>query len=155
MRGPAAGSPMTTDIHRCIARLLAAQPMAVLCTRGARLHASLIAIASADDLRRILFATPRTTEKYTNLNADPDATLLVHNAGGAPDDLQRAMAVTVVGRAREIDAGAVTDFDGIYLARHPALTEFVAAPTTARMVLTVETYRLVRHFQEVMIYRVL
>jgi hypothetical protein len=145
---------MTAEIHQRLVGLLAEQPLGVLCTRGTRLHASLIAIAASDDLRQILFATPRTTEKFANLAADPDAAFLVHNARGTPDDFQRAMAVTIVGRAREIDPGGAAAFDEVYLARHPALAEFVAVPTTARMTLAVEVYRVVNHFQNVMIYRV-
>ncbi|MFO7640281.1 MAG: pyridoxamine 5'-phosphate oxidase family protein [Candidatus Competibacteraceae bacterium] len=145
---------MTADIHQHVAGLLAAQPLAVLCTRGQRVHASLIAIAPADDLRHIFFATPRTTEKFTNLAADPDAALLVHNADGGPDDFQQAMAVTIAGSARETGAGEIASFDRIFLARHPTLAPFLAAPSTARMTFTVEAYRLVRHFQQVTVYRV-
>lgn len=145
---------MTADIHQRIAGLLASQPLAVLCTRGQRVHASLVAIAPTDDLRRIFFATPRTTEKYTNLVADPDAALLVHNASGAPQDFQEAMAVTVVGKAYEVGPETAAHFDEIYLARHPALADFIGAAATARMALRVETYRLVRQFQHVTLYRI-
>ena len=145
---------MTADIHQRIAALLASQPLAVLCTRGQRVHASLVAIASAEDLRRIFFATPRTTEKYTNLVADPDAALLVHNASGTPEDFQNAMAVTIVGKTQEVGPEAAAYFDDIYLARHPALADFVTAAGTARMALSVEVYRLVRQFQQVTLYRI-
>jgi hypothetical protein len=144
---------MTADIHQRITGLLASQSLAVLCTRGQRLHASLLAIAPADDLRRIFFATPRTTEKFTNMAADPDAALLVHNAAGRPEDFNNAMAVTITGKAREIGPEAAAYFDGIYLARHPALADFVREAGTARMVFSVETYRLVRQFQQVTLYR--
>jgi hypothetical protein len=145
---------MTAEIHRLLARLLAEQRLAVLCTRGTRLHASLVAIAATEDLRRIFFATPRETEKFTNLIADPDAVLLVHDADGTPDDFQRAMAVTIVGQAREVEKEETADFTRIYLSRHPSLAEFVAASSTARMTFAVEAYRVVRHFQDVTIYRV-
>lgn len=147
-------SPVTADTRRSIAGLLDSQPLAVLCTRGRRLHASLLAIAPTDDLRRIFFATPRTTEKFTNLAADPDAALLVHNAVGSPEDFNSAMALTITGKAREIEPEAEAHFDEIYLARHPALAEFVGTATTARMVISVETYRLVRRFQQVTLYRI-
>jgi hypothetical protein len=145
---------MTAEIHQHNLGLLLSQPLAVLCTRGRRLHASLLAVAPTDDLRRIFFATPRTTEKFANLTADPDAALLVHNATGSADDFNNAMAVTITGRAEEIGPERAAYFDGIYLARHPALADFIAAATTARMVFSVETYRLVRQFQQVTLYRI-
>ena len=145
---------MTEDIHRRIAGLLASQSLAVLCTRGRRLHASLLAIAPTGDLQRIFFATPRTTRKYTHLAADPEAALLVHNAAGSADDFNNAMAVTVTGSAGEIGPEAAAYFDEIFLGRHPALADFVGAAATARMVFSVETYRLVRQFQQVTVYRV-
>lgn len=144
----------TAEIHHLVAGLLAAQPLAVLCTRGQRVHASLVAFAATEDLRRIFFATPRTTEKFTNLVRDPDAALLVHNASGTAEDFQQAMAVTVVGKAMETDPADVALFDRLFLARHPALAPFVAAPATARMTFAVEACRLVRHFQDVTVYRV-
>ena len=144
---------MSGSIERQVAELLAAQPLGVLCTRGARVHASLIAIAPSADLRRILFATARTTEKYANLVADPDAAFLVHNAQGTTEDFQQALALTIQGRAREVEPVAHEAFDRVYLGRHSTLAAFVGTPTTARMILAVDTYRLVRRFEQVQILR--
>lgn len=144
---------MSGTIERQVAELLAAQPLGVLCTRGARLHASLIAIASSQDLRTILFATARDTEKFNNLATDPEAAFLVHNARGTPEDFQQALALTIQGRAGEVEFAAQKVFDRIYLGRHPSLAPFIAAPTTARMILAVDTYRLVRRFEQVQILR--
>ena len=145
---------MNADIVSRLRLLFAEQPLGVLSTHRGAPHASLVAVAAADDLRRIFFATPRTTLKYANLKGDSTAALLVHDAGGRPDDLQRAVAVTAGGRVAEVDGAGAAAFDTVYLGRHPALAPFVAAPTTARMALDVTEYRLVRHFQEVTVYRV-
>lgn len=145
---------MNADIASRLGALFAEQPLGVLSTHGDRPHASLVAVAAAADLRRIFFATPRTTLKYANLKHNPVAALLVHDAGGRPDDLQRAVAVTVGGRVVEVAPGDAEAFDTVYLGRHPLLSDFVSAPTTARMAIDVADYRLVRHFQDVTIYRV-
>jgi hypothetical protein len=144
---------MGDGIQRQVAGLLETQSLAVLCTRGDRLHASLVAIAAGRDLRTVLFATDRHTEKFTNLAAHPEAALLVHNARGAPEDFQQAMALTIQGRTREAEPGDREGFDRVFLGRHPALADFLGAPNTARMVMEVDTYRLVRRFAQVQILR--
>lgn len=130
--------------------LLSSQPLAVLSTQDrGQPHASLVAFAATGDLREVLFATPRATRKYAYLTSDNRAALLVDNRSNTPADFHSATAATVKGRVDEIPHEDKDRFLGPYLARHPHLTEFVRAPSCALMRLRVESYSIVRRFQEV------
>jgi len=138
-----------------LGELIAEQRLAVLAShaRGDP-YASLIAFAVDTDLETFLFTTPRTTRKFANVSRDPRAALLIDNRRNTVADFQHAAAVTVRGRVAEVEPDRTAWFDRLYLSRHPALTDFVGAPTTARMVLRAETFYLVRHFQSVTEYHV-
>ncbi len=134
-----------------IRELLAAQRLGVLSTQSkGEPHASLVAFVSAEDLKSLLFATPRTTRKYTNLMADSRAALLIDNRANQDSDFRTAMAVTAKGIARELREGDRKRSVELYLARHPQLEEFVRAPSCALMALAVHTYQVVKRFQRVM-----
>ncbi len=130
--------------------LLASQPLGVLSTHsGVGPHASLVAFATSNDLREILFATPRTTRKFTNLTSHVHAAFLVDNRSNTPADFHNTTAATASGTVDEIPQDDKEALLGPYLARHPHLVDFVRAPTCALMRLRVERYSVVRRFQEV------
>ena len=135
--------------------LLHTQPLGVLstCDRGGP-HASLVAFAASDDLREILFATPRTTRKFAHLASNARGVLLVDNRTNTPADFHRAVTVAARGTVDEIPHEEKEAHLGPYLARHPHLSDFVRAPTCALMRLRVEGCTLVQRFQEVTEIRV-
>ena len=76
--------------------------------------------------------------------------LLVDSRGSFPDDMMKVSAVTVTGRASQVEPGA--DFEpwaGLLTARHPYLRDFVQAPSTALFRVDVVRYLHVTRFQEV------
>lgn len=134
-----------------IRELLAAQRLGVLSTQSkGEPHASLVAFVPTEDLKSILFATPRTTRKYANLMADSRAALLIDNRANQDSDFRTAMAVTAKGIARELREADRERSVELYLVRHPQLEEFAKAPSCALMLLTVHTYQVVGRFQRVM-----
>ena len=135
--------------------LLLTQPLGVLSThdRG-RSHASLVAFVASDDLREILFATPRATRKFAHLSADNRGALLVDNRTNTPADVHGAVAATARGPVEEVPHADKEAFLAPYLARHPHLADFARAPSCALMRMRVEAYSIVRRFQEVMEVRV-
>jgi len=138
------------EIKRALGELLRSQCLAVLATHDeGRPYANLVAFAATDDLRTILFATPRTTRKYANLVADPRAAVLVDNRSNEEADFHRAMAATATGPAREVAPSDRRPWLELYLKKHPHLEDFVRSPTCACMELSVERYVLVNRFQQV------
>lgn len=130
--------------------LLASEPLGVLSTQGREgPHASLVAFAASEDLGEILFASPRTTRKFTNLMWSARAAFLVDNRSNTPADFHNATAARATGTVEEIPHHEKEAFLGPYILRHPHLVDFVHAPTCALMRLRVESYSVVRRFQEV------
>lgn len=112
-------------------------------------YASLVAFRVTEDLRRILFCTPRSTRKYANLARDGRAAMLVHTSRNAAGDCSRAKSVTATGTAVEIPNDRKEEYAAAFRARHPELAEFVGDPRNALMAIEVSEYHLVRKFQDV------
>jgi nitroimidazol reductase NimA-like FMN-containing flavoprotein (pyridoxamine 5'-phosphate oxidase superfamily) len=145
------GMPDTADETLALIReLLESQRLAVLSTQDhGQPYCNIIAIAATDDLKNLLFATTRATRKYANLMADPRVAVLVDNRKNAPSDFADTAAVTALGKAWELQGAERQRFLKVYLARHPYLEEFVAAPTCALLRIKVDRYIAVSRFQDV------
>ncbi len=139
-----------SELQRTIAALLKKQRLAVLSTQGTTgAYASLVAFAETPDLKQLLFATTRSTRKYNNLLGHPRVALLIDNRSNRESDFYRAVAVTAVGQAREIEVDEREAPVSLYLAKHPRLREFVSSPSCALFRVRVETYLTVSRFQNV------
>ena len=146
---------MESDVSRqealCDIRdILDAQRFGVLSTHaGGQPYGSLVAFAAMEDLRRILFCTPRQTRKYANLSRDPRAAMLFHTSRNEETDCTEAMSVTATGTAVEVPEGRREANVALFLARHPGLADFAGDSQNALVALEVSEYHLVRRFQDV------
>ncbi len=130
--------------------VLTSQKFAVLSThRAGQSHASLVAFAATTEMKELLFATARTTRKYTNLCENTQVALLIDNRSNRDADLREALAITATGRVEEAADAEREVFLARYLDKHPQLADFVNAPTSALMVVKIAKYELVRTFQNV------
>jgi len=143
--------PSEAKTRRILQDLFASQSLAVMATHDddGQPYASLMAFVASDDLMQVLVATARSTRKYANLTADPRVALLVDSRSNRDDDVHRAVAVTVLGEAEEVGDFERDGLLRLYLAKHPHLEEFVAAPACALMRVKVASYYLVSNFREV------
>lgn len=134
--------------ERLLRRLFQSQRLAVLATRDSdQAYASLVAFAETLDLKRLLFVTSRDTRKYSNVQAHPQAALLIDNRPHEETSFDRSVAVTVVGDIQEVPEGADPLFQ-CYLAKHPYLEAFVAVQSNVLLSLHVRHY-VVSTFQQV------
>jgi nitroimidazol reductase NimA-like FMN-containing flavoprotein (pyridoxamine 5'-phosphate oxidase superfamily) len=130
--------------------LFSSQRLAVLSTqRDGRPYGSLVAFEVSDDLKQLVFATARTTRKFANLLADPWVALVIDSRDNRESDFREAVAVTATGLSREVFGTEREALAGRYLAKHPALREFVESPTCAVVAVQVTTYYLVSRFEDV------
>ena len=138
------------QFQKSLADLFHSQNLATLSTHHAgQPYASLVAFVASDDFRQIYFATPTTTRKYANLAADNRVAILVNSSMNQASDFHRAISVTAVGKATDVsgrDRQRVLDH---YLAKHPYLEDFVHSPTCALVQVTVDSYYMVKNFQNV------
>ena len=139
------------ELEEVIRELFSSQRLAVLGTqRGGQPYANLVAFAASNDLKSIFFATARATRKYANIEADSRVTVLIDNRSNQEADFSKAAAVTATGRAQEVRDSERELVTATYLAKHPMLKDFVQSPSCALLQVKVETYYLVRRFQNVM-----
>jgi nitroimidazol reductase NimA-like FMN-containing flavoprotein (pyridoxamine 5'-phosphate oxidase superfamily) len=143
---------MTTPelLRQTVRTLLDSQIQGVLATQHQQQpYTSLMAFAVTPDLRRIVFATARATQKYANLLANPRVSLLIDNRCNSSADYENAVAISVQGMVREADPGRRAELLELYLRKHPRLRDFVTAAGCALLQLDVECYYVVSQFQSV------
>ena len=144
---------MMEDLKTLRARLeemLRAQRLAVLSTSDPESapYSNLVSFAALD-AGRILFATPRATRKFENLEADNRVALLVDNRHNEEADFHAALAATALGRAVEL-AGEERERGIVrYIGKFPYLEDFVRSPSCALFRVDVERYIVVTKFQNV------
>jgi nitroimidazol reductase NimA-like FMN-containing flavoprotein (pyridoxamine 5'-phosphate oxidase superfamily) len=139
------------ELENFIRELFKSQKLAVLGTQNqGQPYANLVAFAPSDDLKSLYFVTARATRKYANIEADARVTVLIDNRSNQDSDFSQAAAVTATGTAQEVVGSERDAVLTIYLAKHPMLEEFVRSPSCALLQIRVETYYLVRRFQNVM-----
>lgn len=126
------------------------QLQGVLATQQhAQPYTSLMAFAHTPDLRYLIFATYRDTQKHANLLLNSAVSFLIDNRSNDPADYQHAMAISVCGSAQAVPVDERARFLSIYLAKHPTLREFASTPDCALLRIVVSCYRVVSEFQAV------
>jgi len=137
-------------LRETLRTLFLAQPLAVLSTSDeGQPYCSLVAFASTDDAGSLVFATSRSTRKFTNLARDPRVALLIDNRSNEAADFHDATAVTATGRAREVSGGERDVLLKLFLDKHPGLEEFARSPECALVEVRVSFYTVVSRFQQV------
>jgi nitroimidazol reductase NimA-like FMN-containing flavoprotein (pyridoxamine 5'-phosphate oxidase superfamily) len=114
---------------------------------------SLMAFAVTDDLRHLVMMSDRKTRKFANLAANRRVALLVDDRGNKATDTRESIAVTVLGLAFEADADTRDALAGLFLARHPGLAAFAAAPDCVVVRVEVSAYLLVQQFEHTLEWR--
>ncbi|MEK6196421.1 MAG: pyridoxamine 5'-phosphate oxidase family protein [Deltaproteobacteria bacterium] len=138
------------QFRKRVAELFRSQNLATLSTQHAgQPYASLVAFVASDDLDQIYFATPTTTRKYANLVADSRVAMLINSSMNQTSDFHRAISVTAVGKAKDVTGKDKKRILDRYLAKHPHLEDFVRSPTCALVRVSVESYYMVKNFQNV------
>jgi len=133
-----------STVRSVIEELFSRQKVGVLATQ-AQLHpyCNLIAFTPDQDLKVLLFTTPRATQKYRNLVSSPQAAFLVDNRSDAGVDFAAGIAVTALGRVAEAPPGQCAALKARHSSRHETLRVFINAPDCALLQMTVSTYILV------------
>jgi heme iron utilization protein len=140
----------SSELFLTIKAIFEDQLLAVLSTRERdQPYSNLVCFAATDDLRCLVFATPRATRKYANIKADSRVAMLVDNRGNVAADIDKATAVTVLGAAWEVEGEERENLLTRYVDRHPHLHPFVSSSATALFKVEVGKYVVVNSFQHV------
>jgi nitroimidazol reductase NimA-like FMN-containing flavoprotein (pyridoxamine 5'-phosphate oxidase superfamily) len=140
----------TAELKEFLKGLFSSQRLAVLATQSRKQpYGNLVAFMATDDLKHLLFATTRATRKYANISSNPRIAMVFDNRSNQEADFHQAAAVTATGLVKETVGPQKRRFQKLYLTKHPYLKEFVSSPTCALLRMDVETYYVVRQFQNV------
>lgn len=141
----------TAQLKAFLKDLFASQRLAVLATQSkGQPYGNLVAFMATEDLKHLLFATTRATRKYANISKNPRVAMVMDNRSNQEADFHQAAAVTATGKVKEVEGSEKEPLLRLYLSGHPYLKDFVSAPTCALLKMNVETYYVVRQFQNVM-----
>jgi len=140
----------TSRLKKFLKDLFSKQKLAVLATQNKKQpYGSLVAFMATGDLKHLLFATTRATRKYANISKNPRIAMVVDTRSNQEADFHQAAAVTATGIVKEMEGPERKRFKNLYLKKHPYLKEFVSSPDCALLRMDVETYYVVRQFQNV------
>jgi nitroimidazol reductase NimA-like FMN-containing flavoprotein (pyridoxamine 5'-phosphate oxidase superfamily) len=141
----------TSQLKEFLKNLFPSLKLAVLATQSKKQpYGNLVAFVATKDLKHLLFATTRATRKYTNISENPRVAMVMDNRSNQEADFHQAAAVTATGVAKEVKGSEKETLLRLYLSGHPYLKDFVSSPTCALLKINVETYYVVRQFQNVM-----
>ena len=138
------------QLQQMVRTLLDSQAQGVLATQhDQQPYTSLMFFAVTSDLRWIVFASYRATQKHANLLANPRVSLLIDNRTNEPVDYHSAVAISAQGTVSEADGERRVELMQLYLRKHPELSDFVTAADCVLLQLEVESYYVVSQFQKV------
>jgi hypothetical protein len=156
----AASQHSESSLAQRIGQLLDTQLVGVLATNqstpthSGQPYTSLMAFAHTPDLRYLIIATLKETQKHANLLQNACLSLLIDNRCNSVADYQQAVAISVIGRAEIIPADAAERLQALFLGKHPQLRAFVLNPECALLRISVQCYRVVSEFQATEVYKV-
>ncbi|MDD1752133.1 MAG: pyridoxamine 5'-phosphate oxidase family protein [Methanotrichaceae archaeon] len=133
----------SSQLQSLLRELFASQKFAALATEdGGKPHNCLVAFATTDDLRNLLFTTSRDSSKYRNILAESRVAILVDSRSNQDSDFRKAIAVTATGRAKEAKGKERERLLGIYLAKHPKLADFANVSENALIKVEITNYEI-------------
>jgi nitroimidazol reductase NimA-like FMN-containing flavoprotein (pyridoxamine 5'-phosphate oxidase superfamily) len=152
---PSKTSKGSADVPARLKRLDRTQRHGVLATTGrSGPLASLVAFVLTKDGRGIVFATPVKTAKYRNMMRDGRVSLLIDSRENSGADYLKAEALTLSGRVAVVPEGPEWAALATLLAsKHRELEAFIAAPSTALLLLEIRRCVHVGRFQVVTEWR--
>lgn len=137
-------------------KLFTTQRFAVLATqKDGRPYTNLVAFAVTEDLKCLLFATPRATRKFANLTNNAQVAMMIDNRENKAADLHDAVAVAAMGTAEEVVDPEKEALLKVYVSKHPHLEAFARAPSCALLKICVKRYDIAGRFQNVMELRMI
>ena len=142
----------TQSVREELGRMIHEQYYAVLATdQEGQPQTNLVAFICSDDLKYIVFITPRGSQKYRNIINNPLISLFIDNRTNGSADIFRATGVSVHGKCRILDEDDRQVWRDRYVLKHPDLSQFIADPENVMIGVDVHRYIVVNRFQSVVV----
>lgn len=112
-------------------------------------YTSLIAYALTPDME-VIFATPKNTQKYRNILNNRSVAILIDTRSNTERGYLGAEAITLLGTAHSVRRGEKRKkLVRVFLKKHSQLQDFIDAPSTALIIVTISRCVHVSRFQVV------
>ena len=83
------------SVRSLLRKVIFSQYYAVLSSsKDGRSYSNLVAFAASDDLKTVVFATGKGTEKFKRISNNGNVSLLIDNRTNRPADVSKAVAIT-------------------------------------------------------------
>ncbi len=143
---------MDDQTRKLLADLLKTQRLAVLATEGRDgPYTSLMQFAATADFKNLIFASRRVSRKYENIASDARVALLIDDRPGGRTSSRPVTAATATGKAEEVSGEERKSLLKLFLLKHPDLEAFTNSPECAVLKCVVETYVIVKRFEDVIV----
>jgi uncharacterized pyridoxamine 5'-phosphate oxidase family protein len=131
---------MLLKSERLLKKIIGGQFFAVLnSVGGGQPYSNLVTFTITSDLKSLVFITDRNTRKYRNIQENNHISILIDNRTNQRSDIKNAIAITVIGTAREVIENK-DSFQALFLERHPGIKQFVFDPDNALILVTIQEY---------------
>ena len=138
------------SLHGKLKKLFSSQKLGVLATQQKKNpYTSLVAFACSDDMRKIVFATPKTTRKFANILSNSSVSFFIDNRTNRAIDFRKAIGLTALGSVRQVRKNKNSKLMKLYLSKHPQLDSFLASQSCAFLCIDVKSFYIVERFQKV------
>lgn len=144
------------EIRKMILDLTESQLFAVLSSIGAdgSPYCNIVGFLLTEDLSKLVFATPRDTRKFINIQRDPRVSILIDSRSNQETDFEKASAVTITGTAKEVIGNERDRYSEKYLSKNPKLADFVQSNGCALILVETCKFWYVNRFQKVQILEI-
>lgn len=148
---PGRGTMTEEELKRGIRQRLQSQSFAILSTMNENNppHSTIVCFVHADDLSTLIFVTPSSTRKFANLIRNPQATLFIDDRTPYLSDLKDIWAIEAGGRVKIPEDRERQSYLDLFLRKYPDLSDFADSGSSALCLIEVESYDVVRRFQDV------
>jgi nitroimidazol reductase NimA-like FMN-containing flavoprotein (pyridoxamine 5'-phosphate oxidase superfamily) len=143
------------ELKVSIKKLGEEQLFAVLATaNNNKPYTSLVAFALTEDLKKLVFVTPRDTRKFQYIEKNNFVSFLIDNSSNRFSDVAEASGITLSGVAHVANGEERSELLKIFSLKHPNLKEFSESKNSAVMCVDVKRYDVVERFQNVMVLEI-
>ena len=138
------------ELKKSVEKLGEEQLFAVLATvNEGQPYVSLVAFALTDDVKNLVFVTPRETRKFRYMEKNSRVSILIDNSSNQSLDITEALAVTVSGNAIEAKGGQREKLLKLFIEKHPDLKDFSESDHSVIVCINIKRLDIVEKFKNV------
>ena len=138
------------ELKNLISKIGSKQLFAVLATSNKNQpYTSLVAFAITEDLKKLVFITPRDTRKFQYLSENNRVSLMIDNSENQKVDISKAVGITITGKSRDSSGKERETLLNLFISKHPQMNEFAFSKGCSVVSVDINRYDVVERFQNV------